>query len=910
MWTELAIAESTHNGLATAILVIFLFAMMINDLFLSKKSMSLEERLDYLLKNLHLIFTFIIGIFFINTLLFLLGIGIMIDTSTLPLFIYTLLAKITSIRLLFILFISSVTKEFKAEYLSISVFTVIVMGILAVFNFHFVLPYLNIIGSFVLERLGATYTNTCNFADRTAIKFSNHKGLLEGIYRIVNAFPIFHKILKLFNTLQETNTSNVLSTFRVTKSNPFKFIHKVTPLTKLSKFSPINIAETIPNKLDLYISYKGNTNYLTGFVSSFAANMSNYVSNCASLTCKVHLTFLGEKFTIHSVFENGNLQEYSFHRTPVNLKNKSYFNSFYPNGKDKVKELLALTDPSKIGSNLRVFMQSNTSHDNTIYSRESSTADLVENRGRKRTDMENSNVHKKRKTDLDSTTLDSLNISYPSESELNNIDDNDYDPNESELDNIDDNDYDPSESELNNIDDNDSGPIITELYNIDGNFDRYEVYTKLTQLKNLDDWNARKPINSLSFTSDNLKKEFYIWASTLLDENHSLTDKTRIRPGMITINSLLRILSVDFPDLPLKKDIITENNKLDGYFDRNKVCITLAEIIKSDDWNISSKRTISSLTFRPYSLKKEFFDWAVEFINKNSTLMQYERKNPGQISINKLFNLLPPGIDSIEDMITEDMISEQDIVNKVFDPLRVCSKLIKIKNGGNWNIHKKIYAVPCDPRLKNAFYSWAAVLLEVEGTIKDPGQIRIMSILNLFPEFLLEPALKECLITELDKTKDNSFNFKTIYDKGTKMKNLHGKYKINEIPCHKDVKKDFYGWALKIVEPEYAGLKKNPGDIRLNTLLEKIKPHVQEVDKRDEPDDNSFDFDTIYDHLIEMKTLHGSCCINKIPYEGKIKKDFYGWAFKIVEPESDLYKKHPGQIRVNTLLEKMKARRN
>lgn len=152
---------------------------------------------------------------------------------------------------------------------------------------------------------------------------------------------------------------------------------------------------------------------------------------------------------------------------------------------------------------------------------------------------------------------------------------------------------------------------------------------------------------------------------------------------MITINSLLRILSVDFPDLPLKKDIITENNKLDGYFDRNKVCITLAEIIKSDDWNISSKRTISSLTFRPYSLKKEFFDWAVEFINKNSTLMQYERKNPGQISINKLFNLLPPGIDSIEDMITEDMISEQDIVNKVFDPLRVCSKLIKIKNGGN-----------------------------------------------------------------------------------------------------------------------------------------------------------------------------------------------------------------------------------
>jgi hypothetical protein len=59
-----------------------------------------------------------------------------------------------------------------------------------------------------------------------------------------------------------------------------------------------------------------------------------------------------------------------------------------------------------------------------------------------------------------------------------------------------------------------------------------------------------------------------------------------------------------------------------------------------------------------------------------------------------------------------------------------------------------------------------------------------------------------------------------------------------------------------------------------------------------------------------MQTLHGSCRINKIPYEGKIKKDFYGWALKIVEPESDVYKQNPGKITVNTLLEKMKARRN
>ena len=49
-------------------------------------------------------------------------------------------------------------------------------------------------------------------------------------------------------------------------------------------------------------------------------------------------------------------------------------------------ETLANTDPSKIGYNCnpQVYMQSNTSHDNPIYSGESSRGDLVQNRGTKR----------------------------------------------------------------------------------------------------------------------------------------------------------------------------------------------------------------------------------------------------------------------------------------------------------------------------------------------------------------------------------------------------------------------------------------------------------------------------------------------------------------------------------------------
>ena len=87
---------------------------------------------------------------------------------------------------------------------------------------------------------------------------------------------------------------------------------------------------------------------------------------------------------------------------------------------------------------------------------------------------------------------------------------------------------------------------------------------------------------------------------------------------------------------------------------------------------------------------------------------------------------------------------------------------------------------------------------------------------NTNPYSITKQDLKECLITQVDKTDDNSFNFNTIYDKLTKMKYLHGNCKIHRIPCEKRIKKDFYAWVLKIVEPESAGLKKkNQGLLEL-----------------------------------------------------------------------------------------------
>jgi hypothetical protein len=260
------------------------------------------------------------------------------------------------------------------------------------------------------------------------------------------------------------------SPFRLPYENVIKTQINTYSLNKLSRFNPVDIARMIPNHLDVSYSYngsKGDLNlllrndllYLTGVIYNFTSNYSN-------LTCSINLTYYGQKIRIETMIKNGHLESFNLQRTNLDLaKSSKDKNYFYDSSRDKIKELLRLTEPCKVASKLRVFMQSNASLDYGIYWRQSSTADLVENRGRRSTDMENSNIHKKRKIDVHSTTLDS----------------------ESEQDNIGDNDEDPSESELNNIDDNDSGPISTELYNIGGNFDRYKVYTKLTQIKNLYD---------------------------------------------------------------------------------------------------------------------------------------------------------------------------------------------------------------------------------------------------------------------------------------------------------------------------------------------------------------------------------------------------------------------------------------
>jgi hypothetical protein len=373
---ELAIANSSHNGVGTAIFVIVLYAMMVIDVFTNKKAMSFQEIFDYLRKNKELIVIFITGIFFFNTLLFILGFGIVIDPSSLPLFIYTFLAKLTSIRLVITLIICFITKQFKQEHLSINILTVFLMVIFACFNFYYVIPYL--IASSFLASLGVTYTNICDFVNKTDIKVSNHQGLVEGICNILTKYPIIGKKLEEFSKLYHTNISDRFPSFRRSYSNEFKTSTKIFPLNKISKFTPINIANIMPNKLEVTYHYKGSASFLNIFlknkVLSFSNGISNFVSTHSNLVCKVHLICSDEIVTIDTSIKNGYLQPFSVDRIPIGLKNSYSYNheDLYNKPSDRVKELLTWTDPSKIGSDLQVFMNKSYSFLNSNYQQERS----------------------------------------------------------------------------------------------------------------------------------------------------------------------------------------------------------------------------------------------------------------------------------------------------------------------------------------------------------------------------------------------------------------------------------------------------------------------------------------------------------------------------------------------------------
>jgi hypothetical protein len=290
-------------------------------------------------------------------MLFTVGLGIVVNTTSFKMFLYTFLAKVTSIRVVFTIIISSITKQLRIEHFSISIYTVLFMSLLGGVNYFYFIPYINMLASPILAYLGSIYLEYCSLV---YFKYSYNEYLVEGICNILNKFPIIGKYLPLFTKqLYNTNTSYRLSPFRFIYTNIIKVSNPVITLTKLSKFTSITIARIIPNKADVFISYKGRIAHISLLFRSFASDISKFVSNCSNLKCEMNLTNPGEIVTINSLFKNLCFEEYYLEKITGSIKsNFSYGeNSIYYKPNDRVKELLALTDPARIGSDLNVYME-------------------------------------------------------------------------------------------------------------------------------------------------------------------------------------------------------------------------------------------------------------------------------------------------------------------------------------------------------------------------------------------------------------------------------------------------------------------------------------------------------------------------------------------------------------------------
>ena len=147
---ESTISCSSFNNTFILLNIVVMIAMIVNGLTLSNieggnRSILLDlwnnkgHYLFYIWENkIYFIIILLLiwsVIFMINFVLFMVGLGIMVDTTTTIMFLYTFLAKITSIRIVLIIITSSISKELRRRDLSLSISTLLVMVTLGWFNY-------------------------------------------------------------------------------------------------------------------------------------------------------------------------------------------------------------------------------------------------------------------------------------------------------------------------------------------------------------------------------------------------------------------------------------------------------------------------------------------------------------------------------------------------------------------------------------------------------------------------------------------------------------------------------------------------------------------------------------------------------------------------------------------------------
>lgn len=246
--------------------------IVINAVF-SLKKISIINRVRIIMKNRDTIFTFIlenksfifisglavlIAIFIVisimNTFLLLVGLNVIVSTGSPTLFLYTIFAKIVSIKLLVALIVSIITKQFKLEYVSLSIISVISMVLFGSINYYYLIPYVKGIMSLSLTNTINGFNKLSLFTYSTSCKDYNSENLAKGLYSVLITFPIIGRYVESFMI---SYNNRIFSPFIRSYNNPFKFTVNVYPLTSISKFNNKYMYKIVANKLFSLYLYEG-----------------------------------------------------------------------------------------------------------------------------------------------------------------------------------------------------------------------------------------------------------------------------------------------------------------------------------------------------------------------------------------------------------------------------------------------------------------------------------------------------------------------------------------------------------------------------------------------------------------------------------------------------------------------------
>lgn len=429
---NITISDSVFNDTYLCINIMIGLSMILIGLFPSRKTMSIKDKFLFIVENKYKLFiiglTMLLAISALNMLLFIVGLGITVDTSSVTLFVYTFFPKLMNIRIILIFITCSITKELRLDNVSLSLSTLMVMMVLGSVNYFYVLPYFKLIMLLGLTKLDNLLTRIY-LVYHSASLTNSTQSLAEGIYNIITKFPI---IGRFFNSFRSYDYHYYRSSpFRSSYNEVIKNKVNFYPLTKISKFTKIDLFRNVEKRIELFYLYKGNLNSLEAQLKNDSLYLrdliSHFVSSYSNLTCKINLTCADQIVNINTTFKNGDMEEFNLKTTNLNFVNKvdkntssnlnflnSLFNpqcskdlldlspkktnsfdlcpkninSFYDPSADRTRELLQLTDPMNNSNDLQVFMQKGSrNYDYSIQQGESSRHPLHHsnsNRGTKR----------------------------------------------------------------------------------------------------------------------------------------------------------------------------------------------------------------------------------------------------------------------------------------------------------------------------------------------------------------------------------------------------------------------------------------------------------------------------------------------------------------------------------------------